>query len=200
VRDASPNEPLSERVVRFEGSIDYLVAAQLFNTERPHARVRLYIAQCPITDLSPELQADLPTPDMVFHSGRGDIYASSIWLGTEPTYTPWHRDPNPNHFQQLCSEKTVRLMPPGAGEMLFHQAQDRAHVRTSARIRGMEMMNGPDRQALHDAVWGPEALGDIHVAHLMPGDVLFIPKGWWHSIKSVFDDGGLNASVNWWFR
>jgi len=31
-----------------------------------------------------------------------------------------------------------------------------------------------------------------------PGDALFIPKGWWHSIKSV--GIGVTASVNWWFR
>ena len=60
------------------------------------------------------------------------------------------------------------------------------------------MMEGPERAALDEAVWGKDANGEGYDAMVNPGDALFIPNGWWHSIKSV--GGGVTASVNWWFR
>jgi len=33
---------------------------------------------------------------------------------------------------------------------------------------------------------------------LEAGDGMFIPKGWWHSVKGV--GKGIIGSANWWFR
>lgn len=63
------------------------------------------------------------------------------------------------------------------------------------------MMQGEERLVLHDAVWGNTSPEDnMYEAELEAGDALFIPEGWWHSVKSVGSDGELNGSVNWWFR
>jgi hypothetical protein len=36
---------------------------------------------------------------------------------------------------------------------------------------------------------------------LSPGDALYIPKGWYHSVRSLGSTStGINASANWWFR
>jgi ribosomal protein L16 Arg81 hydroxylase len=59
------------------------------------------------------------------------------------------------------------------------------------------MMEGPERDTLDEAVWGP-GVSECFEATVSPGDALFIPKGWWHSIKSIGTD--ITASVNWWFR
>jgi mannose-6-phosphate isomerase-like protein (cupin superfamily) len=59
------------------------------------------------------------------------------------------------------------------------------------------MMEGPERDALDEVVWG-EGQREGYEALVGPGDALFIPKGWWHSIKSVGSE--VTASVNWWFR
>lgn len=163
----------------------------------------LYIAQSALTDLPDELKPDLPAPQIVREAGKGDIYNSSIWLGTEPTYTPLHRDPNPNLFHQLCSSKVVRLLSPDLGQRVFFEAkvQTKQQAVTQGAIRSTEMMEGAEREVLHEAIWANEKLEDrLHEADLDEGDVLFIPKGWWHSIKSVGSKGHLNGSVNWWFR
>lgn len=163
--------------------------------------LQLYIAQCALPDLPQELQDDLPAPDLVRRAGKGDIYNSSIWLGTEPTYTPLHRDPNPNLFCQLHSRKTVRLLPPALGDRLFFEVQVQIRQQGNSRIRSTDMMEGEERQALHDAVWVSDSLPEEALeAELDAGDALFIPKGWWHSVKSVGSCGQLNGSVNWWFR
>jgi hypothetical protein len=167
-------------------------------------RIPLYIAQCSITDLPPALQEDIPTPELVKHAGKGDIYGSSIWLGITPTYTPLHRDPNPNLFCQLSGTKVIRLMTPKVGDWLFGMIQAELHRSGSSRIRTEEMMQGEERDKLHSAVWStdpdkPAPRGTLEVV-LNPGDAMFIPSHYWHSVKSVGENGELNGSVNWWFR
>ncbi|KAM5346485.1 hypothetical protein ACJ41O_009490 [Fusarium nematophilum] len=173
---------------------------QIQSSEQPEP-VELYIAQSSLADLPRALQEDLPTPALVQRAGRGDVYSSSIWLGTEPTYTPLHRDPNPNIFSQLCSEKVVRLMEPRLGDRLYLDVQTRIRQQGNSRIRTIEMMEGKEREALHEAVWERDPLPEgLYEAELRPGDALFIPNGWWHSVKSRGSRGRLNGSVNWWFR
>ncbi|KAJ3497159.1 hypothetical protein NLG97_g2112 [Lecanicillium saksenae] len=163
--------------------------------------MELYIAQSLLADLPAELLEDLPTPKLVLEAGKGDVYSSSIWLGTEPTYTPLHRDPNPNLFCQLYNQKVVRLLPPKLGEQLYLQVQIKLRLQGSSRMRGTEMMEGEEREILHEAVWKPEKIiEEMCEAELDAGDALFVPEGWWHSVKSKGEDGDLNASVNWWFR
>ncbi|KAH8591612.1 hypothetical protein B0O99DRAFT_631858 [Bisporella sp. PMI_857] len=159
---------------------------------------RLYIAQAQISDLPRELQEDLPTPALVKQAGKGDIYDANIWIGVPPTLTPLHKDPNPNLFVQLGSRKRVRIFEPKVGAAIFRQVQASIGQSASATFRGDEMMEGPERYALDEAVWGATLSEEGFEATLEPEDALFIPKDWWHSIKS--EGEGVNGSVNWWFR
>lgn len=184
--------------------LNLLIKALEFNHQHvaePSRHIELYIAQSSIGDLPEALQDDLPTPELVLRAGKGDVYSSSIWLGTEPTYTPLHRDPNPNLFCQLCNSKIIRLLPPASGDRLFYHVKSQIRQRGNSRIRTMEMMEGAEREALHTAVWEEGILPeDMIEAELGPGDALFIPNGWWHSVKSKGSRGYLNGSANWWFR
>ncbi|GAB0136911.1 hypothetical protein EsDP_00005196 [Epichloe bromicola] len=181
-----------------------LIKALEFNgAQNPVVRdpLQLYIAQSALPDLPQPMQDGLPAPELVRRAGKGDIYSSSVWMGTEPTYTPLHRDPNPNLFCQLWSRKVVRLLPPSTGDRLFFEVQVQIKQQGNSRIRTTDMMQGEERLVLHDAVWGNTSPEDnMYEAELEAGDALFIPEGWWHSVKSVGSDGGLNGSVNWWFR
>ncbi|KAL1872649.1 hypothetical protein VTK73DRAFT_1410 [Phialemonium thermophilum] len=189
------------RLVRFYAPLALFLASLEYNAVHSHQTVkRLYIAQAPLDTLPPELERDVVVPEIVKTAGRGDVYSSSIWLGLEPTYTPWHRDPNPNLFCQVCSSKLVRLLPPSAGEQVFREVQASLGKSSSSRIRGEEMMQGAERTAFYDAIWGTEPQPGILEADLGSGDGLFIPKGWWHSVKSKLGEGNLNVSINWWFR
>lgn len=167
-------------------------------TRRNTPGISLYLAQAPTADLPQQLRSDVPVPEIATHAGIGDIYNTNLWIGRAPTYTPLHRDPNPNLFVQLAGRKVVRLFPPDVGLGVFEQ------VRKSlggdggpGAIRGEEMMAGKEKKLLEKAVWEDEEWEGFE-AHLDRGDGLFIPKGWWHSIKGV--DEGITASVNWWFR
>lgn len=169
----------------------------LFAT-RPTCFLPFYIAQAQITNLPSKLQKDLPTPKVVRESGKGDIYDANIWMGTSTSYTPLHKDPNPNLFVQLVNKKKVRLFPPSVGGGIYQKVQQSIGGSGTASMRGEEMMEGPERSLLEERVWGEGVTDEGFEAEVGPEDALFIPKGWWHSIKS--SESGINVSVNWWFR
>ncbi|KAL2833257.1 hypothetical protein BDW59DRAFT_156761 [Aspergillus cavernicola] len=168
---------------------------------------RLYLAQCQLLDLPQTLRDDFPTPKIVAEVGKGDVYDTNVWIGYPPTYTPLHRDPNPNLFVQLAGRKVVRLLAPHDGQGVFSLVRGqlgRSGSREAAAFRGEEMMQGRERALLEQAVWGDtetaeyRSVGEGFEAEVEAGDGLFIPKGWWHSIKGRGE--GVTASVNWWFR
>lgn len=134
-------------------------------------------------------------------AGKGDIYSSSIWLGRAPTYTPLHRDPNPNLFIQLAGSKVVKMYKPQVGLSIFNSVQERIGRTGSASMRGEEMMEGVERKVLEEEVWNRDSdqAGQCWEAEVRSGDGLFIPKGWWHSIRSRHGEG-MTGSVNFWFR
>jgi hypothetical protein len=199
--------------IRFTAPLALFIAALHYNNSQPlqaQKLTSLYIAQSSISSLPQTLQDDLSPPAAI---STGSVYNSSIWLGLTPTYTPLHRDPNPNLFRQLYGSKVVRVLPPRAGEAVFRKTQSSIGGSASSRLRGHEMMHGPEKTALHDAIWAPSGNSGggrtIYEARLGTGDALYLPEGWWHSIKSaatvdleprVSHDGQLNVSVNWWFR
>lgn len=163
---------------------------------------RLYLAQCQLMDLPPVLRDDFPTPQIVAQAGKGDVYDTNVWIGHPPTYTPLHRDPNPNLFVQLAGQKVVRLLAPAEGQALFSAVRRELGQRggkEAAAFRGEEMMQGQERALLDEMVWGVSASAGSESGHryeiqLGAGDGLFIPKGWWHSIKGIGE--GVTASVS----
>lgn len=202
---------------RLQGPLAILLAD--LKTKGTHPKgPSIYLAQHDLRDLPAELQADLPTPDLISRAGNGDLYGSSLWLGRPPTYTPLHKDPNPNILMQLAGVKIVRLFCPDIGRAIFDHAQSlvnrqqaaihpSSHLSmSSASYRGDEMMKGAERTILHDLVWAGSsghAASDVVLTHahdavLHVGQALFIPKGWWHSVKGI--GTGVTASANWWFR
>ena len=166
-------------------------------TETPN---RLYLAQASLNDLPQELAKDLPTPEIVLKAGRGDVYDTNIWIGVPPTYTPLHRDPNPNLFVQLAGQKKVRLLAPHEGQEVFATVQNILGRSASANFRGKEMMKGEEKALLEAQIWDDNpksghAIPFGYEVFLERGDGLYIPKGWWHSIKGV--GNGITGSVRW---
>ena len=162
-----------------------------------HALERMYLAQASTANLPKALNDDLPVPEIVTQTGKGDIYGTNLWIGVPPTYTPLHRDPNPNLFVQLVGEKVVRLMEPSNGQRLYGEVQTSLGRIGLAKFRGEEMMKGEEHNLLEAQVWNKSS--DKHdqtgyEAHLHSGDGLFIPLGWWHSVRGI--GAGITGSVS----
>lgn len=193
---SSDDHPHTSTFERFEAPISLLLA-HMTGPNTPGTR--LYLAQHSLADLPEGLQADLPTPTLLSQLGRGDIYASSLWMGRPPTRTPLHRDPNPNLFVQLSGQKIVRLMAPEAGREVYEKVKLEMGRRDGmANMRGAEMMGGEEMDKLERAVWGSEVTSGATTgveAELESGDGLYIPLGWWHAVRGF--GTGANASVSY---
>lgn len=117
-----------------------------------------------------KLRSDLePPPDIVNTTdhGHGTVKA---WFGPKGTVTPLHYDEHSILLAQIYGRKHFKLIPPFEFRNLyvrdkFYSAVDPEHIE-------------PQRY--------PGFLG-VPVADVIldPGDLLFIPVGWWHWAKSL---------------
>ena len=95
-----------------------------------------------------------------------------FWIGADTT-TPLHHDLTNNFMCQLMGEKLVRCVPPDQFDKIDY------------------------RTGVHSNIgWLTEEYAEEHAInyidfHLHSGEALFLPIGWWHSIKSF----GISASV-----
>lgn len=190
---------------QIEAPLELLILSMQESEPGVNNQPSIYLAQHDLRDLPQQMRDDLPTPELVKYAGKGDLYNSSLWLGKSPTYTPLHRDPNPNILFQMAGKKVVRLFDAETGSAIFNHIQRQlGRDATAGRIRGEEMMGGKERSLLHDLVWNEASSSSATIiehcqeAILEPGEALFIPQGLWHSVKGIGD--GIVASANWWFR
>ncbi|KAL0260822.1 hypothetical protein SLS55_004514 [Diplodia seriata] len=200
-----PTNPAAKVFRRFHAPLSVF----LDYIENPPQDVHIYLAQCSLNDLPRTMRKDLPIPKFLkAHARRPkdegkpaawDVYDSSLWIGLPPTCTPLHRDPNANCFFQMAGTKTVRLLPPEKGLELFQRVKKRigeGEGDLSGKIRGEEMMMGKEKEELEREVWDaaydPES-GGLE-ARLSRGEGLFIPEGWWHSVRG--DGSTVTASVS----
>ncbi|KAK7530096.1 hypothetical protein IWX49DRAFT_595504 [Phyllosticta citricarpa] len=171
--------------------------------EAPSKNFNLYLAQCDFTSFPEKLRAYLHENPRFLrkYSSKKHLYGRNIWIGLPPTYTPLHRDPNHNYFQQIAGSKTVRLMSPEMGLKVYSKVVggDVAYDLASGAdprgiIRSEEMMVSPQREELYRAVWenqDPDI--EIFEGKIEKNQSLFIPAGWWHSFKS----GGTRNAKGW---
>lgn len=98
-----------------------------------------------------------------------------LWIGPSGVVTPLHHDLTNNLFVQLSGRKRFYLasnLQPGP------LGNDR-HVYSPASLRSPDFERFPELARVR-----------VHQVDLAPGDVLFLPVGWWHEVE------GLSASIS----
>jgi hypothetical protein len=112
---------------------------------------------------------------------------TTLWLGSEGAHTPIHQDCYGwNLVAQLHGTKRWRLHPPldpclSPTRIPYEESSVFAHGGPSAGSSG-------DGESGHDS---PLALETT----LCPGEVLFVPKHWWHHVSTT---SSTSLSVNTW--
>lgn len=163
---------------------DYLAYAETSNAEK-----YLYVFDKKIFDVEPDLLADFEVPEYfnedLFALMDDDDRPDYRWLliGPHGSGSPLHTDPHGtsawNAVLQGCKRVTFyppHVIPPGVDEELIHS----------------------DYYASDDVLeWYREVFPRLTPEEqpsevlVMPGDLLFIPSGWWHQVLNI----GLTVAV-----
>lgn len=128
------------------------------------------------------LWADIgPIPGFLAPNRMGDGF---FWMGPRGTITPWHHDLTQNFLLNIVGVKRVRLVSPSRTPAM------RNHVHCFSRF-GSATDLPPDL-----------AMQEVEIG---PGEILFIPVGWWHHVEGrsltigmsftnfVWDNSGFEA-------
>ena len=192
-----------ERVTtKFGAYLDYLSLCtenDEKNTSGDATKEVAYLAQ---NELFPQVKDDIPIPslccepDGYFNVGEGKLYHTMLWMGPENTVSPLHYDPLDNILIQVVGWKRVLMFPPvgssalvsnGSDDKLWHYAGvDGNQYNTSAVD-----VETPNYKKYPNFQFAPVAFECI----LGPGDALYIPRKWWHHVRSL--EFSVNANI-WW--
>jgi hypothetical protein len=160
----------------FDRYIDYLLRPDV-----PHD-VTYYLAQLNMSRYVPDLRQDVVRPHFIPPSDY--VRAPFLWMGRGRNASTLHYDSYDNLYVLLSGRKHITLFPPGDREYLYpYNVPRRRHFsRVNMRRPDLEQFPKLEHTRPYECV-------------LCHGDMLYIPFGWWHYLRSH----GLNVAVNWWW-
>ncbi|KAL9622376.1 MAG: hypothetical protein Q9160_003219 [Pyrenula sp. 1 TL-2023] len=143
----------------------------------------------------------------------------NVWFGPAWTVSPLHYDPYHNLLAQVVGRKYVRLYSPHDSQRLFPRSekepapepapssstspQTPTPAEEPPRTINMSNTSSIDIVAIEtspsedwESVWpGFGEVGYVE-AILEPGEMLYVPVGWWHYVRSL----SVGVSVSWWWN
>ena len=136
---------------------------------------KVYLAQYDIIERFSEIEDDIsPMPDFV--QILGDHIRRNIFFGPAGTVSPMHYDPDDNFLCQVFGSKYVRLHDPTDSRYLYQVKET------------TNMTELPDDICTRENIFKEEfplyQSAKKYDTILRSGDCLFIPKTWWHFVKS----------------
>ncbi|XP_015490160.1 HSPB1-associated protein 1 [Parus major] len=144
-----------------------------------------YIAR--IFEDKPEIFQDVRWSDFGFpgRSGR----ESTLWIGSEGANTPCHLDSyGCNLVLQVQGRKRWHLFPPGDTSFLYPTRipYEESSIFSKVNIANPDLKRFPKFRN-----------STAHVVTLSPGQVLLVPRHWWHYVESI---DPVTVSINSWIE
>lgn len=93
-----------------------------------------------------------------------------FWFGPAGTITPLHHDLTNNFMAQIMGRKRVRLIAPSELPSVYNHR----HCFTEVDARAPDLQRFPAMAGV-----------PIHECVLEPGEILFLPVGWWHHVEAL---------------
>lgn len=145
-----------------------------------------YMAQHLLLAQLPELRKDIAVPH---YCALGELRTLNVWLGTAGTVTALHYDNDDNFLAQVAGFKYVRLYAASEAKRLYATTAPRGDGHDGDSFSPVRV-EAPNLEAHPDFAEAP-----FEEVILGPGDMLFIPRGVWHYVRSLTT----SVSVNFWF-
>jgi Cupin-like domain len=166
----------SIRKIRFDRFID-LISAKL----DLGLGGKYYLQQTQLTGPFSTLTQDIIIPRYI---EKELLKTINLWLGPDGNISPLHYDRADNLLCQVIGAKKIVLFSPSQTSYLYPFPE-------SSRIPHMAQVDidQPDLEIYPDF-----QLAVFMEATILPGDILFIPKHWWHQVYSL----SAGISINFW--
>ncbi|KAJ9508008.1 hypothetical protein QJQ45_021342 [Haematococcus lacustris] len=119
---------------------------------------------------------------------RPGMQSVNAWFGPAGTVTPLHTDPHHNLLCQVVGRKYVRLYHPSLTPALYPFTE--GITTNSSQVE----LDAPAEETAALFPLFPSA--PFLDCLLLPGQMLYIPPGWWHYVKSLTT----SFSVSFWWQ
>ena len=147
----------------------------------------------------PALLRDADPPNLLLFPTYARPYKLNLWASGYKL-TPPHFDNSENLLLQVAGEKRVRLWPPTLDSLRALQPRLLRHLHPG--------LLGPDDPPQFESVYGTRSDAEAPMeVRLRPGELLYIPRGYYHSVESTVAHGedevtleGVNLAVNYWYE
>ncbi|KAG6850593.1 hypothetical protein H0H93_011261 [Arthromyces matolae] len=194
----------SQKLMKWDEFLSYLDLGE--QPQQPSQNEVIYLAQHNLSLQFPQLLGDVIVPDYVYASldapeysqysppGNDEQLVINMWLGPKGTLSPAHT------VLQIVGQKTVWLAPPKISASMYAYATNEELHNPAANALEPAMSNTTSVDVFDanldrfPAFWSdvvPEASAIV----LASGDLLYIPPGWWHAMRSE----ETSFSVSMWF-
>ena len=185
----------SQRLMTF----DEFLHDHVLQQQQQQQQVTGYLAQHQLFEQIPELRRDIMTPDYCCvldddddeegeEGGAADDAGADVvvnaWFGPAGTKSPTHHDPYHNLLCQVVGSKRVRLFAPDCAAALY------CHEGMMSNTSQVDV-DAPDHHAFPLFAQAPSS-----ECVLRSGEMLYIPKGWFHYVVSL----EVSFSVSFWWR
>jgi hypothetical protein len=173
---------------------------------RAHVKSQpVHLAQWRAFDDLPHLGALFPLPNLLapsVSSGIADIYQTSLFVGPSGSITPLHRDPYENVFEIAETSKGATkhfcLFPPACSSVLAPPHGSTSDVADLSLVDDVEGIVRLESGSLDESGLARLAR-DSQATTLAKGDILLLPRGWWHRVQNVGPPGSIVAGIaRWW--
>lgn len=141
-----------------------------------------YIQQHSIAQKFPALQPQVARPAWL--DGTKLMHEINLWLGSAGCFSPLHYDNADNFLVQVAGRKHLTLFDKRDTPRLYpNVGQELPHC-------SMVNLRMPDYTRF-PLIHGAQA----YSAMLEPGDLIYIPRRWWHAVHSL----DTSISINYWW-
>ena len=119
-----------------------------------------------------------------------------LWVGPTDHVEALHYDPVDVLLMQLHGTKKVVLFPPDQTANLYPFPLS-VHLRHGLKLRSWCSQLYPERPDLESFPRFKEALQHRYEVTLNPGEVLYLPVGWWHEVTTIGDEMICSVNQTW---
>lgn len=171
--------------------------SRLFSS--PSSSETYYLAQCDLFSQIPVMRNDVSIPDYCYASKHGEEEQEeeedgeegrqevllNCWIGPAGTISPAHTDPHDNIFAQVVGYKYIRLYLANQTHLLYPYPPDSLlHNTSQVDIESPDLIKFP-----------LFAKAEYTECIIGPGELLYIPNGVWHYVRSLTP----SFSVSFWY-